>query len=99
MPAATLLGAHRIGQVLRAWAVHAIEALVRSPARRALGVGHRFGEDTLAYVTAHCDPAPPRQALVPGVRRATRTTAFAHSRFLGLARDGTDAGVGAHLKA
>ena len=92
IPAATLRWAHRIGQVLREWAFHAIEALVRSPARRALGVGHRFGDDTLAYFTAHCDPAPTRQALVPGVRRATRNKAFEHSRFIGLALDGTGAG-------
>ena len=92
IPAAALLWAQLIGQVLREWAFHAIEALVRSPARRALGVGHRFGDDTLASFTAQCDPAPTRQALVQTVRRAKRNKAFEHSRFIGLAVDGTGAG-------
>ncbi len=44
--AQTLLWAQLIGQILRAWTFHAIEALVRSPARRALGIAcrrHRGG--------------------------------------------------------
>jgi DDE family transposase len=92
IPAAALLWAQLIGQVLREGAFHAVEALVRSPARRALGVGHRFGDDTLRYFTARCDPAPTRQALVQAVRRAKRNKAFAQARFLGLALDGTGAG-------
>ena len=92
IPAAALLWAPLIGQVLREWAFHAIEALVRSPARRALGVGARFGDDALGYFTAQCAPAPTRQALVQVVRRAKRNKAFEQSRFIGLAVDGTGAG-------
>ncbi len=90
--ARTLLWAQLIGQILRAWTFHAIEALVRSPARRALGVACRFGDDALAYFTERLDPAPTRRALAQIVRRAKRNKAFEHSRFIGLALDGTGAG-------
>ncbi|HTU03218.1 MAG TPA: transposase [Candidatus Sulfotelmatobacter sp.] len=92
IPAAALLWAQLIGQVLREAAFHAIEALVRSPARRALGVSHRFGDDALGYFTAQCDPTPTRQALVQAVRRAKRNKAFEAARFIGLALDGTAVG-------
>lgn len=90
--AGQLLWAQLVGQVLRVWSFHAIEALVRSTARRALGVTRRFGDDALAYFTARLDPAPTRQALAQVVRRAKRNKAFADSRFIGLALDGTGAG-------
>lgn len=90
--AGQLLWAQLVGQVLRAWSFHAIEALVHSTVRRALGVTRRFGDDALAYFTARLDPAPTRQALVQVVRRAKRNKAFADSRFIGLALDGTGAG-------
>jgi len=92
IPAEPILWGQLIGQVLREWAFHAIEALVRSPACRALGVAHRFGDDTLAYFTERLDPAPTRRALGQVVRRAKRNKAFAQSRFIGLALDGTGAG-------
>ena len=87
-----LLWAQFVGQVLRVWSFHAIEALVHSTARRALGVARRFGDDALAYFTERLDPAPTRQALVQVVRRAKRNKAFDDSRFIGLALDGTGAG-------
>ena len=65
-----------IGHVLREWSFHGVEALVRSPARRALRVGRRFGDDTLAYFTERLDPAPTRAALAATVRRAKRNKAF-----------------------
>ncbi len=92
IPAGHLLWAQLVGQVLRAWSFHAIEALVHSTARRALGVARRFGDDALAYFTERLDPAPTRQALVQVVRRAKRNKAFEDSRFIGLALDGTGAG-------
>lgn len=92
IPARHLLWAQLMGQVLRAWTFHAIEALVCSSARRALGVARRFGDDALAYFTERLDPAPTRQALVQVVRRAKRNKAFEASRFIGLAVDGTGAG-------
>lgn len=90
--AGQLLWAQLVGQVLRVWSFHAIEALVHSTARRALGVTRRFGDDALAYFTARLDPAPTRQALAQVVRRAKRNKAFENSRFIGLALDGTGAG-------
>ena len=90
--AGQLLWAQLVGQVLRVWSFHAIEALVHSTARRALGVTRRFGDDALAYFTERLDPAPTRQALVQVVRRAKRNKAFEDSRFIGLALDGTSAG-------
>lgn len=87
-----LLWSQLIGQVLRAWSFHGIEALVRSAARRALGVARPFGDDALAYFTERLDPIPTRRALVQVVRRAKRNKAFQDSRFIGLALDGTGAG-------
>ncbi len=92
IPAERLVWAQLIGQVLREWAFHAIEALVRSAARRALGVARGFGDDTLAYFTERLDPGPTRRALGQVVRRAKRNKAFERSRFIGLALDGTGAG-------
>jgi len=92
IPAQALLWAQLVGQVLREWSFHGVEALVRSPARRALGVSRRFGDDTLAYFTERLDPGPTRLALAATVRRAKRSKAFSPSRFIGLAIDGTGAG-------
>jgi hypothetical protein len=90
--ARTLLWAQLIGIILRDSAFHAIEAMVRSTARSALGVGCRFGDDSLAYFTERLDPAPTRQAAAQVLRRAKRNKAFENSRFIGLALDGTGAG-------
>ena len=37
--------------MIRDGAFHAVEALVRSPARRVLGIRRPFGDDTVAYFT------------------------------------------------
>lgn len=92
IPAAVLLWAMLIGQVLREWSFHGVEALVRSPARPALRVARRFGDDALAYFTERLDPGPTRQGLAATVRRAKRNKAFAESPWIGLALDGTGAG-------
>ncbi len=91
IPARHLLWALLICAVLREPAFHAIEALVRSRARRGLGVGCPFGDDSLAYFTERLDPAGTRAALAGALRRAKRNKAFAESRYLGLALDGTGA--------
>jgi hypothetical protein len=70
----------------------AIEALVRSKARRNLGVSRRFGDDALGYFTARLDPAPTRAALASVLRRAKRNKAFEDCHFVGLALDGTTGG-------
>lgn len=92
IPAAVLLWAVLVGQVLREWTFHGVEALVRSPARRALQVGQSFGDDALAYFTERLEPGPTRTALAATVRRAKRNKAFSPSRWIGLAIDGTGAG-------
>ena len=92
IPAAALLWALVIGHVLREWSFHGVEALVRSPARRALRVGRSFGDDALAYFTERLDPAATRQAAAATVRQAKRNKAFGGSGWIGLAIDGTGAG-------
>ena len=92
IPASVLLWALVMGQVLREWSFHGVEALVRSPARRGLGVGEPFGDDALAYFTERLDPGPTRPALGTTVRRAKRNKAFGRSGWIGLAIDGTGAG-------
>jgi len=82
------------GQVLRENSHHAIEALVRSTARRALGVGRCFGDDTLSYFTERLAAGPMRVALTGVVRLAKRNKAFEAVRWIGLALDGTGAGAG-----
>lgn len=96
--AQALLWALVMGQLLREYAFHGVEALVRSSARRALGVARRFGDDALAYFTERLDPASARQALASVLQRAKRNKAFENSRLIGLAVDGTGAGRshGAH---
>jgi len=92
IPAHTLLWALLIGHLLRQYAFHAVEALVRSPARRWLGVSAAFGDDALGYFTERLNPASTRAALAATLRRAKRNKAFDDSRFIGLAVDGTTAG-------
>jgi hypothetical protein len=87
-----LLWALLVGQVLREGSHHAIEALVRSSARRALGVAQRFGDDALGYFTERLAAGPMRQALAGVVRGAKRNKAFENTRWIGLAIDGTGAG-------
>ncbi len=92
IPATALLWALLIGQLLRESAYHAVEALVRSSARRALGVSHSFGDDALGYFTERLNPAVTRAALATTLRRAKRHKAFDDSRFIGWVVDGTTAG-------
>ena len=89
IPAHALLWALIIGQILREWSFHGLEALVRSSARRNLGVSRAFSDDTLGYFTERLDASCTRNALVLVLRRTKRNKAFETSRFLGLALDGT----------
>jgi Transposase DDE domain len=91
IPASALLWGLLIGQVLRDYAFHAIEALVHLAAR-ALGVSRAFGDDALGYFTERLDPAPTRRALADCVRRAKRNKVFDGSHFIGLSVDGTTVG-------
>ena len=92
-----LLWALVFGYLLREHSYHGVEWLVRSSARRAMGVGRRFGDDTLAYFTERL-PEPTRQALSTACRQAKRNKAFDDSRFIGLAIDGTGAGRSRHRR-
>ena len=92
IPATALLWALLMGVLLRRVAFAAIEALVHSPARRALDVSRSFGNDTLSYFTERLDPNVRRQATVTALHQAKRHKAFDDCRFIGLALDGTGAG-------
>jgi hypothetical protein len=94
IPAAVLVWALVLGQVLRECSFHGVEALVRSSARRALRVARGFGDDALAYFTERLEPGPTRTVLAATVRRAKRNKAFSASRWIGVAVDGTGAGHG-----
>ena len=94
IPARDLLWSLLAGQMLRESSHHAVEALVRSSARRALGVARDFGDDTLSYFTERLAAAPLRAALAGVVRRAKRNKAFEGARWIGLALDGTGAAAG-----
>jgi Transposase DDE domain len=91
IPAHVLLWAQLVGLLLREPSFHAIEALVRSPARPALVVSRRFGDDALAYFTERLDAGPLRGAVVAVLKQAKRNKAFDNSRWVGLALDGTGA--------
>lgn len=69
-----------------------VENLVRSEARRAMGVRVQFGDDTLEYFTERLDVDRLREAAVGVVRQAKRNKAFQESRWIGLAIDGTGTG-------
>lgn len=92
IPAWSLLWAILIAQLLREVSFHAVEALVRSRARRALGVGHSFGDDTLGYFTQRLGPEPTRRAMASVVKQAKRNKAFDDTWLIGLALDGTSVG-------
>jgi hypothetical protein len=95
----TLMWALLIGQVLREWSYHGVEALVRSRARRALRVSRRFGDDALGYFTSRLDPEPTRRAMAGVVRQAKRNKALGSGGFIGVAIDGTGAGHGQNESA
>jgi hypothetical protein len=92
IPAATLLWSLLAAYLLREGAFHAVEALVRSRARRGLGVRHPFGDDTLAYFTERLAVRPLRTALAQLIRAAKRRKAFDDVWRIGLVLDGTTAG-------
>jgi len=70
----------------------AVEAWVRSPARRGMGVRQSFGDDALAYFTERLEVGRTAQWDCGVVKQAKRNKAFQDSRWIGLALDGTGAG-------
>lgn len=92
IPAHTLLKALLWGRLLRYDAFLAVERLVRSVARKVLGLSRKFGDDALGYFTERLLAAPLRAALAGVMQRAKRNKAFDSCRFIGLAVDGTTVG-------
>ena len=89
IPAKTLIWAWLIGCILRECSFHAVEFLARSRAKRVLGIGRGFSDDTLAYFTERLSVDAVRRALGGLLRTVKRGKAFDDSRFIGLALDGT----------
>jgi hypothetical protein len=90
--ASLLLRVLLASRLLRQTSFLAVEALVRSAARRRIGVRRSFGDDVLGYFTERLDVSRLRAAIIDVVRRAKRNKAFQESRRIGLAIDGTRAG-------
>jgi hypothetical protein len=81
-----------MGALRRRLAFAAIEALVPSPARRALEVSRRFSHEALSSFSERLDPNLRRQAAVTALPQTKRHKAFDDGRFIGLALEGTGAG-------
>jgi hypothetical protein len=81
-----------VTRLLRQESFLAVEALVRTPARQAMGVRKPFGDDALGYFTERLQVERLRNTTVGVVRKAKRNKALQHSRWIGLAIDGTAAG-------
>jgi hypothetical protein len=92
VPARALLWALLAAYLVRDGAFHAVEALVRSPARRALGIRQPFGDDTVAYFTERLEVRATRAALVTAVRQAKRRKGFDDVVRIGVVLDGTTVG-------
>ena len=92
IPAAVLLRALLVTRLLRGESFLAVEAWVRSPARRGMGVRQLFGDDALAYFTERLEVGRLRSGIAGVVKQAKRNKAFQDSRWIGLALDGTGAG-------
>ena len=80
IPAAPILRSLVVARLLRQESFLAVEALVRSPARRSMGVAVSFGDDALGYFTERLDVDRLRSAVVGIVRQAKRNKAFEESR-------------------
>lgn len=80
------------GRLLREPSHYAVERLVATRARRAVGVTTSFGDDAINYLTERLALSATRAALVRCVTRAKRLKTFDTTPFIGLAIDGTSAG-------
>ncbi len=98
VPARAVVWALLVAYVLRDGAFHAVEALVRSPARRALRLRRAFGDDTVAYVTERLAVGPVRAGLATVVRQAKRRKSFDAVPRIGLVLDGTTLGACATVR-
>lgn len=94
IPAVVFLKVLLAARLLREVSFLGAEALVKSPARRAIGVRMSFGDDALEYFTERLNPDRLREATVGVVRKAKRNKAFQDSCWIGLALDGSGVGRG-----
>lgn len=92
IPAAVFLRVLLVARLLREVSFLGAEALVKSPARQAIGVRQSFGDDALEYFTERLSVERLRQTTVGVVRKAKRNKAFQDSRWIGLAFDGSGVG-------
>jgi len=92
IPAAVFLRVLLVARLLREVSFLGAEELVRSCARRAIGVRMAFGDDALEYFTERLSAERLREATVGVVRQAKRNKAFQDSRWIGLAIDGSGVG-------
>lgn len=92
IPAAVFLRVLLAARLLREVSFLGAEELVRSPARRAMGVRMSFGDDALEYFTERLSVDRLREASVGVVRKAKQNKAFQDSRRIGLAFDGSGVG-------
>jgi hypothetical protein len=92
IPAVVFLKVLLAARVLREVSFLGAEGLVKSPARRAIGVRMSFGDDALEYFTERLKADCLREAIVGVVRKAKRNKAFQDSRWIGLAFDGSGVG-------
>lgn len=90
--AASLLWTILTGHILRVASFARLEWLAHA-ARAGLGVPKSFSDDTLAYFIERLDASTTRAALAAALHQAKRNKAFENSRFIGLAVDGTGAGL------
>jgi hypothetical protein len=92
IPAVVFLRVLLAARLLREVSFLGAEALVKSPARRAIGVRVSFGDDALQYFTERLSAERLRETTVGVVRKAKRNKAFQDSRWIGLAFDGSGVG-------
>jgi len=92
LPASVLTWACIVGYILREASYYGVEMLVKLGACRRLGIGRKFGDDALAYFTERLDPERSREAIARALHKAKRNKAYARSRYIGIAVDGTGAG-------
>lgn len=68
---------------------HGVECLVRSAARRGMGVWRSFGDDALSYFAERLLLAPLHGAIARALQQAKRNKAFDAHHLIGFAIDGT----------
>lgn len=92
IPAVVFLKVLLAARLLREVSFLGAEELVKSPARRAIGVRMSFGDDALEYFTERLSAERLREATVGVAKKAKRNKAFQDSCWIGVAFDGSGVG-------